>query len=45
MASPATGSAKVHKREQKALVGNALDLNHDAYATELDDAPPGEGAG
>jgi 2-oxoglutarate dehydrogenase E1 component len=44
-ASPATGSAKVHKREQKALVGNALDLNHDAYATELDDAPPGEGTG
>jgi 2-oxoglutarate dehydrogenase E1 component len=45
MASPATGSAKVHKREQKTLVGDALDLSHAADATETDVAKAGEGQG
>jgi 2-oxoglutarate dehydrogenase E1 component len=45
MASPATGSAKVHKREQKALVGDALNLNHPAHATETDVADAGAGQG
>ena len=45
MASPATGSAKVHKREQKALVSDALALGTPPAATETDDASAGEGAG
>ena len=45
MASPATGSAKVHKREQQALVGDALGLNGAASTTETDEASAGGGAG
>lgn len=39
MASPATGSAKVHRREQQALVGDALGLDADGgdAATETND--------